>query len=272
MKNIFILATLLLCSSNIFAAEKIEEIEQFEIRSYAPQKVGVTDLVFEARIDNLTEILSKNTALGKLVDVSFKIFWLSPTQYKIDVNGLPKGYTDIKNDLSMLIKGKLEFVLPEKFMEKFKAYTLTAEPVAEGKLIKAIDASYNMAVPEVNILFDKTGVLRTIETKAANVKSEFFYSPKSWSNNKLALDRVVMRSVQGLVKQSSTNEIQYASVNGIGFPSKLTIKNINEMVVPASGKTKEKKVKNETSSVVRFSNYEVNTGKAAKALTETAKR
>jgi hypothetical protein len=272
MKNIFILATLLFFSCNLFAAEKIEEIEQFEIRSYSPQKVGVSDLVFEARIDNLTEILSKNTALGKLVDVSFKIYWQSPSQYKIEVNGLPKGYTDIRNDLTMLIKGKLEFVLPEKFIEKFKAYTLTAEPVADGKLIKAIDTTYNMAVPEVDILFDKTGVLRTVETKAANVKSEFYHSPKSWSNNKLVLDKVVMRSMQGLVKQSSTNEIQYASVNGIGFPSKLTIKNVSEMVVPANGKNKEKKVKNETGTVIRFSNYEVNTGKAAKVLADTSKR
>jgi hypothetical protein len=115
-------------------------------------------------------------------------------------------------------------------------------------------------------------VLRTVETKAANVKSEFFHSPKSWSNNKLVLDRLVMRAQQGLVKQSSTNEIQYSSVNGIGFPVKLTIKNVSEMAVPANGKNKEKKVKNETGTVIRFSNYEVNTGKAAKALAESAKR
>ena len=75
MKKLLLLLLLTLASS-LWSQEKIEELEQYEIRSYTPQKIGVTDLVFEARIDNLTEMLSKNLVLGKLVDVSFKIYWV----------------------------------------------------------------------------------------------------------------------------------------------------------------------------------------------------
>ena len=153
---------------NSFAEEKIEELEQFEVRSYAPQKTGVSDLVFEARIDNLTEMLSKNTALGKLTDLSFKIYWISPTQYNIEVQGLPKGFEEIRSDLISLIKGKLEFVIPEKFSDKFKGYTLKSEAIADGKLIHAIDATYTMTIPEVEIVIDKSGQLKTVRNKSTN--------------------------------------------------------------------------------------------------------
>jgi hypothetical protein len=274
MKKLLLLTIFALSCAGSWAQEKNEDLEQYEIRSYAPQKSGVNDLVFEARIDNLTEMLSKNLVLGKLVDVSYKIYWLSPSQYKIEVQGLPKGFQDVRADLIALIKGKLEFVLPEKFSDKFKGYTLKGEPVADGKLIRAIDATYTMAIPEVDITMDKTGQLKTIETRApmSAVKTEFFHSPKSWSNNKLVLDKVVLTSKQGAADLTTINDIDYMNVNGIGFPSKITIKNISEVTIPAHGKEKEKRVKNETGTVIRFSKYEVNTGKAQRYMTEGLKR
>lgn len=264
-----ILALLLITfSAGLFSQEKIEELEQYEIRSYAPQKSGVKDLVFEARIDGLTEVLQKNLSIGKLSDVSFKIYWLSPSQYQVEVHGLPKGFQEVKSDLSQLIKGKLEFVLPESFSEKFKGYNLKAEPIADGKLIRAIDQTYTMAVPEVDIVMDKSGTLKTVETRApmSAVKTEFFHSPKSWSNNKLVIDRIVLTSKQGAAKVTSTNDIEYLNVNGVGFPSKITIKNVAEAKVPASGKEKEKTVKSETGTVIKFTKYEVNTGKAQRYM------
>lgn len=261
---------LLVISSALVAQEKINEIEQYEIRSYTPQKSGVTDLVFEARIDHLTEMLSKNLSLGKLTDVSFKIYWTSPSEYKIEVYGLPKGFAEIKSDLSTLIKGKLEFVLPEKFSDKFKGYTLKAEPIANGKLIRAIDTTYTVAIPEIDIVIDNSGQLKTVETRAplSAVKSEFFHSPKSWSNNKLVLDKMILTSNQGAAQLTTINNIDYLNVNGLGFPSSITVKNISEITIPATDKEKEKKIKNESGSIIRFTKYEVNTGKAQRFIKE----
>lgn len=274
MKKLLIFILLIITSGLGLAIEKIDELEQHEIRSYAPQKSGVTDLVFEARIDNLTEMLSKNLMLGKLIDVSYKVYWLSPSQYKIEVYGLPKGFEEIRADLISLIKGKLEFVLPEKFSDKFKDYTLKAEPIANGKLIRAIDTTYTMAVPEIDIVIDKSGQLKTVESRApmSAVKSEFSYSPKSWSNNKLVLDKVKLTSRQGAAHLTTTNEMEYVSVNGIGFPSKITIKNVSEITIPKTDKAKEKKIKNETGTTIRFTKYEVNTGKAQRYINEAAAR
>ncbi|MBC7714343.1 MAG: hypothetical protein H7177_13445 [Rhizobacter sp.] len=273
MKHFFLsiisIATLL-GATNLWAVEKIEEVEQYEIRSYDPQKSGLNDLVFEARIDNLTEILNKTGTFGKLIDVYFKIYWLSPSQYKIEVMGLPKGFPEVRSDLSDLIKGKLEFIIPEKFSEKFKGYSLKAEPVADGKLIRAIDDTYTMAVPEVDMVFDTSGKLKTVETKAtySNVKTEFFQSPKAWSAGKLVMDKIVTTSKQGATSMLTTNTVDYVTVSGMGFPSKVTIKNVAETIVPATKKDKEKKVKNESGTIVKFSKYEVNTGKAKRFMTE----
>ena len=277
MKN-FLLSTaafsIIMASSALWSQTKIEEIEQYEIKSYDPQKTGLTDLVFEARIDNLTEILNKTQTFGHREDIHFKIYWLSPSQYKIEVLGLPKGFQEVKNDLATLIKGKLEFIIPERFSEKLKAYSLKAEPVADGKLIKAIDDTYTMTVPEVNILFDKAGLLKTVETKGgqAPVKTEFFQSPKAWSNNKLVIDKIVSVTKMGPSSLTITNAVEYLTVAGMGFPSKITVKNVSEGIIPATDKEKEKKVKNETGTVIRFSKYEVNTGKAKRFMMDGQRR
>ena len=273
MKNILLLITIII-SSIAIAEEKIDVIEQYEIRSYSPQKNGVNDLVFEARLDNLTEQLSNNLILGKLVDVSFKIYWISPSQYKIEVQGLPKGFLEIKAGLISIIKTKLEFILPEKFSEKFKDYTLKAEAIADGKLIHAVDATYTMAVPEIDIVIDKTGQLKTVVTRApmSAVKTEFIHTPKSWSSNKLVLDKIILTSSQGLVNFKTTNSLDYININGIGFPEKVVVETVTEVIVPATAKEKEKRVKNEEVASFHFTKYEVNTGKAQRYMHEGIQR
>jgi len=268
---VFIFFVIALASS---AQEKIEEFEQFEIRSYTPQKSGVKDLVFEARIEGITEMLNKNLVLGKLSDVYYKIFWISPASFKIEVYGLPKGFEELKADLTSLVRNRLEFVLPEKFSDRFKGYTLKSESIADGKLIHALDATYTMAVPEIDIVMDKSGKLKTVQTRSpmSAIKTEFTHSPKSWSNNKLVLDKIVSTSKQGAALLTNVNVIDYVSVNGVGFPSRITVRDISNFTIPKTEKAKEKKVTNEKVTVIHFTQYEVNTGKAQSYLNDGQKR
>ncbi len=272
--RLFFILGVLFSAASAFSQSEIEEINLFEIRSYDPQKGGLVDLVFEARIEKMTEILNKAGNFGKLTDVHYKIYWMSPDQYKIEVFGLPKGFQEVRDDLITLIKGKLEFIIPEKFSDKFKGYKLKSEPLADGKLIKAIDDTYTMIVPEFTIMFDSNGKLKTIENKIpeGSVRSEFFQTPKSWSNNKLVLDKISLTTKQGPITNTVTNAMEYLTQAGFGFPSKVTIKSVVETVIPAKGKEKEKKVKSETVSTIKFSSYEVNTGKAKRFISEGIRR
>ena len=273
MKKIIIGCLSLFCCFIASANSKIDVIEQYQIRSYNPKNVGLTDLVFEARIENLTEILNKNLAIGKLVDVYYKIYWVSPKEYLVEVQGLKPGFKEIKDELANLIKGKLEYIIPEQFSEKFKDYTLKVESSVDGKLIRAIDETYTMAVSEINLKFDNNGLLKNIisNAPASKLTTEFFQSPKSWSNNKLVLDKTITTSIQGGVVYTVENMIEYKSIQSVGLPTKLSIKNSSEYTIPASGKTKEKKVKQENISHIIFSKYEVNTGKAKKRIFEESR-
>lgn len=266
-----IFITLILSAISQIAFSKVEELEQFEIRSYSPQLSGVKDLVFEVRMDGLKEILEKSMAIGKLSDLYFKVYWMNPNEFRIEVEGLPKGFKEVRDDLRQLIKGKLDFVIPEKVSDRLKQYSLNVEPITDGKLIKAIDETYTLAVPEIDLTIDKTGRLKYLETKMATnaVKTEFFHSPKSWSNNKLVLDRVVSISGTPGSSLTVTNDLEYANVNGFGLPAKLVVKNVVEFTTPPEKeKEKPKQQKKETTSVIKFSKYEINTGKAARFINE----
>jgi hypothetical protein len=208
--------------------------------------------------------------IGKIIDLYFKIYWQSPSQYRIEVEGLKPGFKEVKDDLKQLIKGKLDFVIPEKFSERLKPYSLKVEPITNGKLLKAIDESYSLAVPEIDIIFDSSGKLKTMDTKAPNsmVRTEFFHSPKSWSNNKLVLDKVVSTSGITGSKVTVINDLEYANINGIGLPAKLVVKNVVEYMTPPTEKEKSKLQKKETTTTIRFSKYEVNTGKAIRYINE----
>lgn len=274
MKKILI-GILFILNTFASAETKIEELLQHEIRTYSPEIAGVKDLIFEARIDGLPDILAKNSAIGKRNDIYFKIYWKTPNQYRIEVEGLPgnaASFKEIKDDLRELIKGKLEFVIPEKMSDKLKSYSLKIEPITDGKLLKAIDETYTLSIPEIDIVFDKTGKLKSMESRApmSAVKTEFNNSPKSWSNNKLVLDKVVSVSGSPGNSFSVVNEIQYVDVNGFGFPSQINVKNIVEFMGSNKEKEKPKLMKKETTSVIRFSKYEINTGRAAKFIDEGA--
>lgn len=266
---------LLFLSNYVIAENKIEELQQHEIRTYSPELAGVKDLIFEARIDGLPDILAKNSAIGKRADVFFKIYWKTPNQYRIEVEGFPgnaSNFKEIKDDLRQLIKGKLEFVIPEKMSEKLKPYTLKIEPITDGKLLKAIDETYTLSIPEIDIVFDKSGRLKSMESRApmSAVKTEFYNSPKVWSNNKLVLDKVISVSGGPGNSFSVVNEIQYVNVNGFGFPSQVNVKNVIEFMGATKEKEKPKLMKKETTSTVKFSKYEINTGRAAKFIDEGA--
>lgn len=249
-------------------------IDQYELRNYSPQKEGLKDLVFEARIEGLEKILSSLGTFGSIGDLHFKIYWMIPNQYKIEVNGLPKGFEELRNDLTALIKTKLEFVLPLSIQDKLVNYNLLTENNAQGTLVKASDKSGREALSEFRMQFDKSGKLKEYIVGGVGQTSttEFFQGPKAWSKNKYVTDKVVTKTKAGIQTNTITNSIEYLPQSGIGFPSKITVNNISEAIIPAYGEQKEQHLKNETGSVIHFTNFEVNTGKANRYITSGIKR
>jgi len=247
-----------------------ELLDYFDIRYYHPENYGLKDLVFEVRISSLLEMLNKKLSLGKIKDIYFKVYWVlledGYGKYEIRIKGLPNGFRQIKNDLKNLIKTRLDFVIPQKMAPKIRAYSLETRQQGSDILLKAIDKTHIKDVSEIHMMFDKTGKLKEFKTLSPEgVKiATMSMGPKSWSHNKWVVDRLSVKSVLGLQTTTTTSDIEYISVAGHGFPKIINLKTTQE--ITSDKKMGEKTNKRTLNSNLKFSKYEINSGKALKAI------
>lgn len=257
-------------AQNSTAANLPEQFIQYDIRKYNLEAQGLKDLVFDVRVDQLTETLNKNLSLGKLVDVHFKVYWMAPDQWRIEVNGLPKGFDEIKSDLRQLVAGKLEYVLAKPIKNAVDG--LSFENYSENGVnyIRAFDPLHAKAFTDILFQFDQNGRLMYMKTNVPGVATEatFEYNVFPWSNSKFLVTKHTAKTKYGVSVSSISHNIDYASVNGFGLPNKITIKTNNKVTIPARGKEKEKVINQDMTSVLRFSKYETNTGKAKRFIVD----
>jgi hypothetical protein len=266
---IFILTSFASISLN--AANTPAEIENFDIRYYHPVNYGLKDLVFEVRVRNLLETLNKRLSLGTLADIYFKVYWMMPGKYKLEVNGLPRGFKEIKSELKNMIKNRLDFVIPLKLAPKVRSYSLQSKKLKSGTSIVGKDKTHTRAINEIRLKFNNKGMLRGFKTfspMGVN-NSKFEMSAKGWSHNKWVVDALTVESIQGIQKTSMKHKIDYLSIDGFGFPLKVKISTSQELL-----KTKDSKAAKSSrklDSEIMFSKYEVNTGKAQRYIIQGKK-
>jgi hypothetical protein len=246
----------------------IDEVEQYDLRLYSPVNYGLKDLVFEARLSNLMELLKNEMALENLIDVYFKIYWMFPGQYQIDVEGLPRGFESLKAELRASIKDRLEFIIPLSLSNKLRSYTLEYKSKKPTVLIEALDGTNTRAINRIEMEFEPSGKLKLMRSFSPMGKTEMRYEMaiKPWSHNKWAIDTLEVETLVGRQINKTINELSYTTVSGIGVPEKITIKNSTEMKMPEGDKSEAMKV--ESNSEIVFSKWEINTGKAQKEITQ----
>ncbi|TNE96214.1 MAG: hypothetical protein EP326_13760 [Deltaproteobacteria bacterium] len=268
MKKILLVISVL-CGLNLANATATPpEIENFDIRYYDPSNYGLRDLVFEMRMSNLVETMKQRLQIKDLVDVYFKIYWMYPGKYKVDVEGLPAGFKEIKSELKAMVKNRLDFVIPEKLSPKVRSYELKAQKSKKGTTIVGTDKTHTRAVNEIRLSFDGGGKLtgfKTMSPMGVNT-SEMKMSAKSWSHNKWVVDRLIVKSIQGIQMTEINHDVEYENVDGFGFPKKVEVMTTRKLVKPESVKSKDEQLKLKTE--VMFSKYEVNTGKAQRYITQ----
>lgn len=247
-----------------------EQLIQYDVRKYSPEAQGLKDLVFEVRLDQLTETLNKNLSLGKLVDVHFKVYWMAPNEWRIEVNGLPKGFDEIKNDLKQLVAGKLEYVLSRPFKTVVEGLSFENYTEKGVNYIRAFDPLYAKPFTDILLQFDQNGRLLYMRTNipSAVTEANFEYNVYPWSNSKFLVTKHTSKSKYGVSESTIAHGIEYLAVNSFGFPSKMTIKTNNKVTIPARGKEKEKVINQDMTSILKFSKYETNTGKAKRFIVD----
>lgn len=265
MKSIKLFVFIILLTP-MLGFSSVKEIENFDLRSYQPQNYSLKDLVFEIRITNLTEQIKKSfPAIRINNEIYFKVFWIIPGKYDVEVHGFPKGFREKKSQLKALVINRLDMVIPQRLQPKLRSYKLKKHKNGKTVTINAKDESQTRGVNEMNLIFGKSGKLKSVKTMSPTgvQKSDMKYSIKSWSHNKWVMDEVKVSTLVGVQRTEIFKKISYSKVDGFGFPEKLSIKTKQSLVLPKN----TKKNTSRTSDIVyNFSNYQVNTGQARKQI------
>ncbi|PIP92905.1 MAG: hypothetical protein COW00_06295 [Bdellovibrio sp. CG12_big_fil_rev_8_21_14_0_65_39_13] len=255
MKRIFTLFLInLLMSSVGYGA--IEKVSDFDTPLYYPQDGSLKDLYVEAKIEGLEELLKSRLSNPNIRNVYFKIYWMFPGKSSIEIEGL-KGFEEMKSELKMVIAEKLDYLIPEKFGQKFRSYQMTKR----GESISLEDQSGEKLIQSVLINMKNDNVIKSISVKGAGIANEIEYesSMKRWASNKYSFDKVSIKSTQMGVTNIRTDEIKYTPVQGYGFPIEIAT---TAKIIPEKGSERE------SSARITFSSHKVNEGVALKYFSE----
>lgn len=242
------------------------QITTYDVRFYNPKESGVQDLAFEVRYDGLKEMIEDRLGVKNLIDVYFQVYWLMPGKFKIQVAGLPDGFEELRAELRAMVRSRLDLVIPSNLSSRLRGYRLTTQSIDGGVQVIGKDPTHSKVINELTLNFSNDGRLTRIRTQSpmGTNTTNLEMSPKSWSNNKWVLDKIKVRTIQGIQATTIEQEIEYKTEAGFGLPEKVEIKTTQQLIRPEDDEGETFEATDE--AVIRFSNYRVNTGAAQKFI------
>lgn len=264
----FFLILLSLGTSSLYATSLThEKFTDYDLRFYHPENYGLKDLVFEVRIENLTRELNKAKSYGKLEDVYFKVFWMFPGQYKIIANGLPGGFKELRSSLKNQIKSRLSFVIPIKIYPLLRSFNIKKVSKSGSNFLRATPKVNGGGLKFLDFNFLKNGQLAQLDSISdlLHIKTNYEHKIFPWSKKKWVLNKLIEKRMQSKHQLTMESLIAYKKNNGYGFPERIEV--ITTPYIDL-GKSSIKNNNNSISSVFVFSKYEINTGKAKKAISK----
>jgi hypothetical protein len=263
-----LLLFLVLLSSLPFAvvnADCKKMIGDFDQKFYPPQNMSMKDLVFVVRLDKLTKLLNEEKIFGNLKDVYFKVMWMVPETFRIEVAGLPAGFEDRKEQLRQLVRNRMDFVLPHKLAPRLRSYSEQRQKnLKNGDVVcKVEDQTHTRLQDNIELTFGRDGRLKkfAVSSPTGTSVASSQMKEKEWSKNRWVLDNLSVETtnVHGVVTVID-HDISYKVVGGFGLPVRVETK--------TSYKFEDNKKMPVITSAILFSEYQVNTGKAKETITK----
>ena len=196
IKCLLLLLTFYLPSPAQSKLKAREFLQKFDLSYYRPQRHGLRNFEVEIRIDGLSQRFDQQLIYGKINDLFFKMSWLATTDptkqghKKVKVFGLPKGFVEIKSQLSHNILQKLDFIVPLPLIQKIKDYalTMTTNPKGEHTIV-AKDPQNLRPANEIILAFDRQQRLQrfVIKRPTGLETVDLSYSKMPWSRGKWVL-------------------------------------------------------------------------------------
>ncbi len=259
---LFKILTLFLISSTFAWANTT--VTDFDLMSYSPVKMGLKDIYCEVRVDGLTEQVKKQYVTVKIRDeIYFQLYWMYPGKVAIEVEGVPLGFEQLKQNLIGLIVNRIDYLVPQDLSPKLRGYNLKSKKSGGSIILEGVDPTNTKAVNKIEVGFDNQGILKKYKSYSplGFQNSIFEYEKKSWSKNKWVLDEIEAKMIQGPQVTETNTEIKYENVAGFGMPERITVSTKQSVVAPGE---EEKKIERTGESKITFSNYKLNVGEAQK--------
>lgn len=264
MRLKFIFLTLLLAlSSEAFTQDAAGLLKKADEVSHNPKFRGLKDLVVDLVSPQMTRQLNDQKIFGTVNEVSFRIYWTAqPERIAIEVNGLPEGFREIKEELKAVMVGRLENIIPLPLDKKLQGYQFKLDP-KRARVVLATDPSYSRPIPEYELSFDLEGKLVTMVAKKpiGLITSTFVWNKAPWSEPKFYVIRTSTRSEEGPQLTETDTDTTWQTINGIGFPSAVKTRIKQTLKQPG---TANKPIERTIDETLLFKNYKVNAGEAMK--------
>jgi len=247
---------------SFYAFSDIQKIEYFDSQFYHPEEFGLRDLVFKVKISGLEEELTKEKIFGKVENLYFQVFWMYPGKYKIEVNGIPKGFDDRMEMLRQMIKTRMDFVIPQRLAPQVRGYTFTSKVDQNQKIYNGEDKTGKNPQRELQLIFDNKGrliSLKNMGSMGVNI-SRLQMDKKKWGKGRWVLDELTSEVTNiNNVTTTINHKINYLEESGFGLPETIKI-NTNYKAPGVEAKTKN------VENLYTFSDYQVNTQRAKKTI------
>lgn len=259
------LICLLFVVSTAFAQDPATYLKNFDNRVYSLKSKGVNNFIVDIESSKLTKQMNDQQMFGKVNELIFRVYWTAnPERLAIEVNGLPDGFKEIKEDLKMNILGVLDNLLPQTTAQRFTGYKFIQG--SKPKEIIAQDTTGVAPVPAFTLKFDEQDKLIEVvgNKPIGTMVVKPVYSKESFSDGKLVLKEQSTVSQESGQTLTITKELDYGKEQGMGVLTEVTVTTEQK----AEGSNAKPTTVRET---LEFKNYKINDGEALKYFLGEAK-
>lgn len=250
------LLCLLFVTSTAFAQDAATYLKNFDAKVYSLKTKGVTDFVVDIESTKLTKQMNDQQVFGKVKEVVFRTYWTAnPERLAIEVEGLPDGFKEIKEELKLSLLGMMDNLIPPTMAQRFNGYKFANG--TKAKEFVAQDTTGVAPIPSFVLKFDQEDKLVEVvgQKPIGTLNIAPVYAKESFSDGRYVLKQQTTTSTEGSQTVTIKKVLEYGQSQGIGV---LTGVEVTTEQKGQNGKTVS------ASEELTFKNYKINAGEALK--------
>jgi hypothetical protein len=227
--------------------------------TYDPRVKGLRDLVVEMESPTITKQLNDQMIFGKVQEVVFRAYWTAePERVGMEIEGLPEGFREVKEELKLAMVARLEHILPPPWERRYPGYQPKTDP-AQPKVILFENPTGYQTVLAYEVRFDMDYRPRQVVAKRASglVTTTLHHARESWSEGRYVLVRSETSAEEGPQRTTVLQELTYQSFAGVGLP--VLVKTATKQTLQPPGAKPQVRT---FEDVLTFKNHRVNSGAA----------